>query len=221
MVGAELVELGRRGCSLKSSAGRGGRSRRRRAGGRRARWAGRRSGPPASDAPSPGQLGTGQVGATLGHPPHVGHGVVEGLQLAPAGLQLVEVEASLTSRSLIAAPPDTGGSTAISSLGPTVVVSAAGSPLTQIRHVSSTSANAARSAGGRRSARRRPSCRARRHAPSRRPRGPTRTCARSPRRRAYPGAHRSPSADVSDRQTPADAVHRAPHRRRSPAMTRR
>ena len=89
---------------------------------------------------APRQLGAGEVGAALGDAADVGHRVVELLEHAPALAELVEAElARLVGH---AAPPDTGGSTATSSDGPTGVVGSAASPLTQIRHVGRTAANA-------------------------------------------------------------------------------
>ena len=102
-----------RGWSLKSSAGRGGRSE-------------RAEQPVAEDvaqvvgqlAASPsvaaaGELGAGQVGATLGHPAHVRHGVVLLLQLR--AVARARPGSAPERRRLIQHPPDTGGSTATSS----------------------------------------------------------------------------------------------------------
>ena len=76
------------------------------------------------------ELGAGQVGAALGDPTHVGDGVVGVLQDVAPLAKVLDVHQH---------PPDTGGSTATSSPGPTRVASSAASPLTQMRHVSSTS----------------------------------------------------------------------------------
>ena len=87
----------------------------------------------------------GQIGAAVGHPPHVGHRVVDRLQLAAAATQLIDRHRLRSGRIGVRhqVPPDTGGRTATSSSPSTTVVGAAGSPLTQIRQVPRTSENAA------------------------------------------------------------------------------
>ena len=83
----------------------------------------------------------GEVGAAVGNPPHVGHRVVERLQLGDAGGATRRPTSSAGSggSSHCPTPAEDGDLVARS----TAVDGAAGSPLTQIRHVSRTSVNAA------------------------------------------------------------------------------
>ena len=99
-------------------------------------------------------------------------------------------------------PPETGGSTATSSLRSDHGRSSAASPLTQIRHVVSTSANAvpvALASRGEHLGHR--GVRARRRDRCRRPPWPTRTCARSPQAERT-AAHRG-SDDTPERRRKA------------------
>ena len=114
---------------------------RRRAGDRRGRGAARRSARGAPAVPAAGQLGTGEVGAALGHAPHVRDGVVE-LPAARAAAPGAPPGRGRTSRRAAhSTPPETAAARRPRRSARPPSWSSAGSPLTQIRHVARTSAN--------------------------------------------------------------------------------